>query len=80
MSAPRLRIAAGAVCHYLKWTTHVAVPTQAGCIEQKKVLRAKNLPLDHVNEFMEMQGFVPAARRTSRNGVAIHDFRGNASV
>src|ERR1035438_4872105 len=61
------------VSHCFEWTVTVPRFGQSSGVEQQEILRPQNLPLDNVDEFVEVQGLIGGGSTLEEVGVQVRD-------
>src|ERR1035437_3965991 len=68
------------VGHRFEPTITVSGFGQTSGVQQQEILGAKNLPLDYVNEFVEVQGFICCVGTPKEVGIPVRDSSGRLTL
>ena len=68
------------VGHRFERTVTVSRFGQTSGIHQQEILGAKNLPLDYVDKFVEVQGFIGGVGTPKEVGVPVRDSSGRLTL
>jgi hypothetical protein len=68
------------VRHRFERTSTVSGFGQTSGVQQQEILRAKNLPLDYVDKFVEVQGFIGGVGTPKEVGVPVRDSSGRLTL
>jgi hypothetical protein len=68
------------VCHRFERTITVSGFGQTSGVQQQEILGAKNLPLDYMDKFVEVQGFICGVGTPKEVGVPVRDSSGRLNL